>query len=115
MIAGWFHDAREIVAPYVFNGHTDAKRFNGWIESCLLPCLKPGQTVVMDNTSFHKGDLTRQLIESAGCRALYLPPYSPDFNPIENVWAVIKSYYKTFKQRGYEHGNAIDAAFQVCY
>jgi transposase len=67
----------------------------------------------MDNASFHKGVKTRELIENAGCTLLYLPPYSPDFNPIENQWAVLKSHYKTFKQRGYEHQNAIDASFMV--
>ncbi len=115
MIAGWLHDAREIIAPFVFNGYTDAERFNGWVKDCLVPSLKAGQTVVMDNASFHKEKKTRELIEGAGCHLLYLPPYSPDFNPIENVWAVIKSFYKTFKQRGYEHHNAIDASFMVCY
>lgn len=113
LIAGWVHEARKIIAPYVFNGYTDAERFNGWVENCLVPSLKPGQTVIMDNASFHKGQKTRELIEKAHCKVLYLPPYSPDFNPIENVWAVIKSLYKTFKQRGYEHQNAIDAAFIV--
>ena len=112
-MAGWLHDAREIVAPYAFDGYTDARRFNGWIEECLVPALKPGQTVIMDNAAFHKNKRTKELIEAAGCKLLYLPPYSPDFNPIENVWAVIKSFYKTFKQRGYEHKNAIDMAFMV--
>lgn len=115
MIAGWHHDARKIIAPYVFNGYTDAKRFNGWVEECLLPSLKPGQTVIMDNAAFHKSKKTRELIEKAGCKLLYLPPYSPDFNPIEKIWAIIKAYYKTFKQRGYEHHNAIDQAFLVCF
>lgn len=115
MIAGWIHDARKIIAPYVFNGYTDACRFNQWVERCLVPSLEKGQTVIMDNASFHKNHKTRELIEAAGCKLLYLPPYSPDLNPIENVWAVIKSYYKTFKHRGYEHHNAIDMAFTVSF
>lgn len=115
MIAGWIHDARDIVAPYVFNGYTDAHRFNAWVEMCLLPVLEPGQTIIMDNASFHRNKRTKELIESAGCKLMYLPPYSPDLNPIENVWAIIKATYKTFKQRGYEHHNAIDAAFMVAF
>jgi transposase len=67
----------------------------------------------MDSASFHKGAKTKELIEKAGCILLYLPPYSPDFNPIENQWAVLKNHYKTFKQRGNEHENAIDASFMV--
>ncbi|MBI2707333.1 MAG: transposase [Proteobacteria bacterium] len=67
----------------------------------------------MNNASFHKGARTRELIEKAGCTLLYLPPYSPDFNPIENQWAVLKNKYRTFKQRGYDHHRAIDASFSV--
>lgn len=62
----------------------------------------------MDNASFHKGVMTKELVEKTGCNLLYLPPYSPDFNPIENQWASLKNHYKTFKQRGYEHDTAID-------
>lgn len=65
--------------------------------------------LILNNT---KGIKTKELLKKAGCNLLYLPPYSPDFNPIENQWATphstLKSRYKTFKQRGYEHGNAID-------
>lgn len=80
-----------------------------------MPELKPGQIVVMDNAAFHKNKETRDIIEAAGCKLMYLPPYSPDLNPIENIWAVIKNTYRTFKQRGYEHQNAIDMAFMVSF
>ncbi|HEY5141329.1 MAG TPA: transposase, partial [Methylococcales bacterium] len=60
-------------------------------ESCLLPVLKPGQSVVMDNATFHKGGRIEQLIEQAGCEVLYLPPYSPDLNKIEKCWSWLKS------------------------
>lgn len=113
IIAAWVSHAKEFIAPFVFNGYTDGKRFNQWLEKCLIPQLRPGQVVVMDNAAFHKTQLTRELIEKAGCKLLYLPPYSPDFNPIEKQWANLKRKYKTFKQRGYEHHNAIDAAFLV--
>lgn len=113
IISGWFHQAKEFVAPYVFNGYTDSTRFNEWLEKCLIPNMKPGQTLILDNASFHKGKKTRELIEAVGCKLLYLPPYSPDFNPIEKQWAALKRKYRTFKHRGYEHQNAIDASFLI--
>jgi transposase len=103
---------KSLIAPYVFDGYTDANRFNGWLEKCLLTKLRAGQVVVMDNASFHKSKRTKELIESVGCRLLYLPPYSPDFNPIEHIWAVLKSYYKTAKQQGLNHHDAINYAFK---
>lgn len=116
LISGWVHHLlKEFVAPYVFKGYTDSTRFNGWLEKCLLPALGSGWTIVLDNASFHKSSRTRELIEKAGCTLLYLPPYSPDFNPIENQWASLKTRYRTFKQQGYDHDAAIDASFSVCF
>jgi len=60
-----------MIAPCVFEGYTDAKRFNGWLEKCLLAELKKGQVVIMDNATFYKSKLTKELIESAGCRLLW--------------------------------------------
>jgi transposase len=65
--------------------------FETWLESCLLPTLKAGQVVVMDNATFHKGGRIEELIQDAGCTLLYLPPYSPDLNKIEQCWFWIKS------------------------
>jgi transposase len=113
LISGWIHQAKEFIAPYAFNGYTDSVRFNQWLEKCLLPVLGEGWTIILDNASFHGGSKTKELVEEARCNLLYLPPYSPDFNPIENQWATLKSSYRTFKQRGYEHANAIDASFLV--
>jgi hypothetical protein len=78
MIAAWIQQTKSLIAPYVFQGYTDSKRFNDWLEEQLLPCLCAGQVVVMDNANFHWGKRTKELIESIGCRLLYLPPYSPD-------------------------------------
>jgi len=113
LVSGWLHSLKEFVAPYVFNGYTDSVRFNQWLEKCLLPALGPGWTIILDNASFHKGANTKELVEKAKCYLLYLPPYSPDFNPIEHQWATLKSRYRTFKQRGYDHDSAIDASFLV--
>ncbi len=62
-----------------------------WLETCLIPMLKPGQVVVMDNATFHKGGRIEQLIQAADCHLLYLPAYSPDFNKIERCWSWLKS------------------------
>jgi hypothetical protein len=64
-------------------------------------------------TTQESGIIIQKVQVEAGCKLLYLPPYSPDYNPIENQWAVLKAHYKTFKSRGYEHNNAIDAAFSM--
>ena len=81
---------------------------------CLVPELKPGQYVVMDNVNFHKSETVEELIENAGCTLIYLPTYSPDLNPIEKFWANLKR-----KIRGVAHNfntiqESIDFAFQVC-
>ena len=65
--------------------------FETWIETCLIGSLKPGQWLVIDNATFHKGGRIEQLIEQAGCKVIYLPPYSPDFNKIEKCWSWLKS------------------------
>jgi transposase len=80
----------KIIAPFCFKGTCNTAVFNTWISQVLLPCLKSGQVVVMDNASFHKSIRTKELIESAGCKLIFLPPYSPDLNPIEIVWANLK-------------------------
>jgi transposase len=72
-------------------GPTTRKVFEIYLQRLLVPSLKPGQVVVMDNLSAHKGPRVRQLIEECGCELLYLPPYSPDLNPIEEAFAKLKA------------------------
>ena len=62
-----------------------------WFENQLCPVLKPGQVVILDNASFHKSRKLKELAEAAKCELLYLPPYSPDLNPIEKFWANLKA------------------------
>jgi transposase len=71
-------------------GATTATIFESYVEQVLAPTLKSAQIIVMDNLSAHKGERVRELIEARGCEPLYLPPYSPDFNPIEEAFSKIK-------------------------
>jgi hypothetical protein len=66
MIAAWLQQTKELIAPYVFQGYTDNKRFNEWLETQLLPQLRTGQVVVMDNASFHRGKRTKELMSPTG-------------------------------------------------
>ncbi len=80
-----------LLAPMRFEGYCDTQVFNAWLEQVFLPELKPGQTVIMDNASFHKSLRTSDLITRKGCMLKFLPTYSPDLNPIEHHWAILKA------------------------
>ena len=80
-----------VVARFAIDSPVNRLIFEAWVEQALVPELRPGDIVVMDNLSSHKGPAVRALIEAAGAQLLYLPPYSPDFNPIENLFAKIKA------------------------
>lgn len=86
----------------VFDGYCNRKVFESYIEYCLLPVLKKGQTVIADNASFHKSKKARELIESAGCFFKFLPAYSPDFNPIEHYWFTVKNKIRKLLDKGKE-------------
>jgi transposase len=81
---------KTLIAPFVFEGYCDSRLFAAYIEKILIPELSPGQIVIMDNASFHKNKQIQLMLEKAECELFYLPPYSPDFNPIEHYWAKIK-------------------------
>ena len=95
-------------------GPTTKAVFEAYVEHVLAPALKPGQIVVMDNLSSHKGSRVRELIEGRGCKLLYLPPYSPDLNPIEEAFAKLKALLRKAEARTREAllevmGRALDA------
>lgn len=92
IIAGYVDG--ESIAPLVFNGSCDTKLVVQWAQECLIKELKPGQIVIMDNAAFHKSEKIKEAIESVGCALLYLPPYSPDLNPIEKFWANMKRWIR---------------------
>ena len=80
-------------------GATTGGVFEAYLERVLAPSLKPGQMVVMDNLSAHKGGRVKEIIEGRGCEVLYLPPYSPDFNPIEQAFSKVKGLLRKAEAR----------------
>jgi len=87
------------VAPLVFSGPINREVFEAWVEQALVPDLRRGDGVILDNLSSHKSVRARALIEAAGARLLFLPPYSPDFNPIENAFAKLKAFLRKLAER----------------
>jgi transposase len=98
----------------VVEGGTDGAVFEGYLRELLVPALREGDVVVMDNLSVHKSETVRELIEGAGAQVLYLPPYSPDFNPIEEAFSKVKGLIRRAEARTREAlveaiGQALDA------
>lgn len=81
----------KLFATFTVEGACNRTVFETWLQTCLIPSLKPGQIVIADNATFHRGGRIKELIEAAGCQLKYLPPYSPDFNKIEHCWSWLKS------------------------
>lgn len=81
---------RALAAPMLFEGTCNAAVFNAWLEKELCPILNENMVIIMDNAAFHKSAATRELIHTTGAELLFLPPYSPDLNPIENSFGTIK-------------------------
>lgn len=105
---------KEIKAPIIFEGHTNKKFFELWVEKQLVPTLETGSTVIMDNAAFHKSTKVKEYIEKANCKLIFLPPYSPDLNLIENFWAKLKKYVrKIIKSLQYNLESALIHAFNV--
>lgn len=88
-----------VVAPLTINGAVDGVVFKEYIKHVLAPTLLAGDCVVMDNLPAHKVKDIKELIEARGARLIYLPPYSPDLNPIEKCWSKIKTYLRQAKAR----------------
>ena len=86
-------------APWLFEGAMNGEMFLAWVREGLVAVLQAGDLVIMDNLATHKVQGVREAIEAAGARLLYLPPYSPDFNPIENLWSKIKQILRSMSPR----------------
>lgn len=99
-LAGLRHDS--IVAPFVLDGTINGDAFTARVGQCLAPTLTPGDVVIADNLGSHKGQPARQMIRSAGAHLLFLPPYNPDLNPIEIVFAKLKTLFRKADERTIE-------------
>jgi transposase len=95
-----------IAAPCVFDGPINGRSFLAYVEQLLVPTLKPGDIVIMDNLGSHKGQAVRRAIRQAGAKLFFLPPYSPDLNPIEQVFAKLKTLLRKAAER------TVDATWQ---
>jgi transposase len=105
---------KTIFAPMTFEGTCNRDLFEMWLEDCLLPQLKVGDIIIIDNASFHSSQAIDDMVEAAGCKIWYLPAYSPDLNKIENWWFVLKNW---MKQRWNEFDcfrDCVDTAFKQC-
>jgi len=91
-----------MIATMTIEEATDTEIFLAYVEQVLCPALQSGDVVVMDNLSSHKVNGVRELIQQAGAEVLYLPPYSPDLNPIEKAWAKLKQLLRSAKARTQE-------------
>jgi transposase len=91
--------ASGVTAPCVFDGPINGEAFRAWVEQLLVPTLKSGDIVVMDNLGSHKGGCVRRLIRAAGAKLWFLPAYSPDLNPIEQTFSKIKQAMRTAQRR----------------
>lgn len=95
-----------IEAPCVIDGPINGESFRAYIEQFLVPALRPGDVVIIDNLGSHKGKAVRQAIRAAGAKLFFLPPYSPDLNPIEQVFAKLKTLLRKAAER------TVDATWQ---
>lgn len=104
----------KLLAPLTFEGSCNRDLFETWLRDCLIPQLKPGDIIIIDNASFHKGEDIRKIVEEAEVEIWYLPPYSPDLNKIENWWAVLKTWMKQKLKEFETVRECVDAAFMNC-
>jgi transposase len=100
----------ELTATAVFDGPIDADSFRAYIEQVLVPTLRPGDVVVLDNLAAHKQPEVRAAIEQVGAHLRFLPPYSPDFNPIEQAFAKLKAFLRAARPRTFEQVCGLIAA-----
>jgi transposase len=103
-----------VFAPALFDGPTDSDVFRAYVEQVLVKGLKPGDVVVMDNLAPHKAAGIREAIEAVEARVLYLPPYSPDYNPIACLWSKVKQHVRSLNARTFDAlSDAVAAALDT--
>lgn len=99
-----------LTAPAVFDGPIDTASFRAYVEQVLIPSLRPGDVVVLDNLAVHRQPEVRAAIVSAGAQLRFLPPYSPDFNPIEMAFAKLKMFLRAARPRTFDQVTALVGA-----
>jgi transposase len=99
-----------LTAPAVFNGPLDNDSFRAYVDQVLAPALRPGDVVVLDNLALHKQPEVRAAIEGRGATLRFLPPYSPDFNPIEQAFAKLKAFLRAARPRTFDDVTMLLAA-----
>jgi len=102
-----------ITSQMIFEGSCNLKVFEEYVDKILCPTLRKGQAVIMDNASFHKSNRIKELIEGCGCKLIYLAPYSPEHNPIEKYWAVLKKMIKKIFKKTNDITNTITEALDL--
>lgn len=108
------HNPTGMLALWQKDGAWNQSLFTCFVEEAVLPRLQPGSVLVLDNARIHHGEPLRQAVEKAGCQLLFLPPYSPDFSPIELAWGWIKAYVRSLAPRDNEvRIQAIYAAWEA--
>ena len=105
---------KKIIAPLQYDGTMDSVLFERWIDECLIPVLPKQSVIVMDNASFHRKKKLAPLLEAAGHKLIFLPPYSPELNPIENFWSWLKRQLSKTSQSHPSFDDAVCSAFQLC-
>ena len=99
-----------VSAPAVFDGPIDAMSFQAYVEQVLVPTLRAGDVIVLDNLAVHKQPEVRLAIEAVGAQIRFLPPYRPDFNPIEQAFAKLKAFLRAARPRSFDQVLALVAA-----
>jgi transposase len=105
---------KSVISPLTYDGTMDSALFEAWFSDCLLPNLPDSSVVVMDNASFHRKSKLFSITEKTGHRLIFLPPYSPEYNPIENFWAWLKRHLRKILPSYSSFDDALCSAFQIC-
>ena len=108
------YESRKVFAPMTFVGSCNRNLFEMWLEQCLIPQLRPGDVIVIDNASFHHSQTIDEIVTEAGCELWYLPTYSPDLNKIEHWWFVLENWMRQRWNEFDSFHDCVDAAFKHC-
>lgn len=115
MLGAWCREpggTAQILAPLTSTGWCGSDLFEAWFEQHSLRELRPGQVVILDNATFHRKAVLRELLEDVGCSLLPLPAHSPDFNPIEHLWNTIKHYIRYYTSHITDLYDKVDEAYR---